>query len=81
MTDLIYITYLATFLSILGNIFIVKKSRIGYWIWIASNIFWIYVDYKIPEMSAQIIMMVFYIILNVWGLYEWRGKEKEIENN
>jgi hypothetical protein len=66
-----YLIYFATILSCLGNVFIILRNKIGFWIWILGNIVWIYVDWYTPNMKPQIIMMVVYFILNVWGLIEW----------
>jgi len=63
--------YVATFLSILGNLLIVYKKRIGFSIWLLSNVVWIYVDIGIG-LYSQIIMMVLYAILNIVGWYKWR---------
>jgi hypothetical protein len=65
------LVYFATFLSCLGNVFIILKNKLGFWIWIAGNIAWIYVDWFTPNMKPQIIMMVVYAGLNIWGLIEW----------
>ncbi|MDD4237841.1 MAG: nicotinamide mononucleotide transporter [Desulfotomaculaceae bacterium] len=67
-----YLVYLATFLSCLGNVFIIRQNSLGFIIWILGNVVWIYVDLKTPGMAPQIIMMVVYAALNIWGLIEWR---------
>lgn len=69
------IGYIATFLSILGNILVVYKKKIGFLIWLASNFVWIYVDIGIG-LYSQIVMMVLYAILNVLGWYEWSKNTK-----
>jgi hypothetical protein len=67
-------SYIATFLSLLGNVFIVRKSKWGFVIWTAGNAVWIWVDIHIG-LHSQIIMMAVYSALNIWGLVEWgRGK-------
>ena len=66
---------LATFFSVTGNVFIVLQKRIGFIIWILGNIVWIYVDWNSPNMKPQIIMMVVYAALNVWGFLLWTEKE------
>jgi nicotinamide riboside transporter PnuC len=72
--------YMATFLSCLGNVFIIYKKKIGFVIWTFGNITWIFVDYKIG-LYSQIIMMVFYAILNVWGWVEWNKSKNDVKNN
>lgn len=69
------ISYIATFLSLLGNIFIVRKSKWGFIVWTLGNIAWIVVDVRIG-LYSQIVMMAVYSGLNIWGLIEWgRGKQ------
>ena len=72
MVDLI--GWLATTLSCLGNVFVVLEKRVGFIIWLISNFFWIYVDIE-KAIYSQIIMMVVYASLNVWGYIFWRESE------
>jgi nicotinamide riboside transporter PnuC len=65
--------YIATILSLLGNVFIVRKSKWGFIVWTAGNLVWIYVDISIG-LYSQIVMMATYSALNIWGLIEWREK-------
>lgn|GEM_PF-2151772 len=74
-----YLVYVATVLSCLGNVFIILKNKIGFHIWILGNIVWVYVDWFTPGMKPQIIMMVIYAGLNIWGLIEW-SKGRNILN-
>jgi nicotinamide riboside transporter PnuC len=66
---------IATFLSCLGNIFIIYKKKFGFIVWTLGNVVWIFVDVKIG-LYSQIIMMVFYAILNIWGYIEWNKNKK-----
>lgn len=70
MLDITIVGYIATFLSLLGNVFIVRKSKWGFVIWTAGNIVWIWVDIHIG-LHSQIVMMAVYSALNIWGLIEW----------
>ena len=77
MLETTIISYIATFLSLLGNVFIVRKSKWGFIIWTAGNIAWIWVDIHIG-LYSQIVMMAVYSMLNIWGLIEW-GRDKDMQ--
>ena len=52
------------------------KKRIGFVIWIISNILWIGVNLRSDETNwYQIIMFVIYMCLNIQGFLYW-GKKK-----
>ncbi len=66
------ISTIALLLSLLGNILINFKKKIGYIIWIASNIAWIAVNLISTQPNyPQIIMYLVYIVLNLQGYIHW----------
>ena len=71
---------LALALSLTGNILINHKKRTGYVLWIASNVFWVLVNF-IDHMNVyQVIMYIVYTVLNVMGFIRWgndSNKEEE----
>lgn len=63
---------IATILSIIGNIFIIYKSKIGFGIWIAANILWI--DFALDRKDKHYWLaglFLFYTILAIAGLIKW----------
>ncbi|MGE5395897.1 MAG: nicotinamide mononucleotide transporter [Chitinophagales bacterium] len=62
---------MATILSFTGNIGVNCKKIWGFYVWIASNILWVYVAYKTPNIP-QIAMFIGYAVLNIMGIIQWR---------
>ena len=67
------ISTIALMLSIMGNVFInEKRVRLGYIIWIISNLLWVIIGFTAAEKNyPQILMYVLYTVLNVRGVYNW----------
>ncbi|HAW57819.1 MAG TPA: hypothetical protein DCX03_02190 [Bacteroidales bacterium] len=65
------IGYIATALSLFGNVLVVLKKRSGFVVWTVANCTWLVVDVKI-NLYSQIWMMAVYAALNLWGLIMWR---------
>jgi len=74
------LSIIALVLSLVGNILVNYKKKLGFIIWISSNVFWIIVNF-IGEMNyPQVIMYLIYAGLNVQGYVNWsRKKEIKIE--
>ena len=71
-----YLGWGFTALSLIGNLFIIKKSVYGYWLWIVANIGWILYDFHIKAYS-QTFLFSAYLVLSIWGVWEWSKKSKE----
>lgn len=71
-----YLGWGFTALSLIGNLFIIKKSVKGYWLWIVANIGWIIYDFQIHAYS-QAFLFSAYLILSVYGVWEWSKKSQE----
>ena len=67
---------IALILSILGNILITGKKKIGFIVWIISNCIWIYTNIQKGDNLQQNIMFGLYILLNIIGYINWNRKEK-----
>ena len=62
----------ATILSIIGNIFIVYQSKIGFAIWIVANILWIIFALNRKDKYYWMAgLFLFYNILSIIGLIRW----------
>jgi len=66
-TDL---SWLFVFLSLLGNVFVIKKNVLGQWLWAISNLGWIAFDIWIGAYSQAFLFMV-YFGMCVWGIIAW----------
>lgn len=64
-----------TFLSLVGNVFVIKKNIWGQIIWSISNVGWISYFYSKGEYPSVFLFSV-YFILYIWGVLEWK-KEKQ----
>lgn len=71
---------LSLILSLCGNLLINYKKKIGFWIWIASDISWIIVNFLGKPNYPQILMYIIYIIINIDGIIRW-SKNKKGESN
>jgi nicotinamide riboside transporter PnuC len=68
-------TWTITVISITGVVFNIRQDRRCFLCWIASNTSWAVIDYQ-KGLFAQAFLFFVYLILSVWGLWEWRHKEK-----
>ena len=68
------VSTVALMLSVAGNVFLNKKKvKIGYSVWIVSNLLWTIVGLTATDRNIpQILMYVLYTILNIHGIYNWR---------
>lgn len=69
------ISWVAMVLSLAGNLFIAKKMKIGFVIWLISNLMWIAVNIILIHNIPQIIMYAFFTGANIYGIVNW-SKEK-----
>ena len=65
-------------LSLSGNLLINHKRKIGFYIWIASDITWIIVNFLGKPNYPQILMYIVYMIINIEGIIRWsKNKNKK----
>jgi len=64
-------------LSLLGNVFVVKKNVVGQWIWALSNIGWITINVY-QEFYPQAFLFAVYFALCVWGIITWTREAKKV---
>ncbi len=62
---------IATVIAILGNIFIIYKNRMGFMIWIISNVLWI-IFATLNQHYFMSILFFFYLILSIIGFIKWK---------
>ena len=74
-----FLSFLALASSLSGNALVNYKRRIGFIVWIASNILWILVNLLGQTNWCQVLMFIAYMCLNVQGRIVWgRKKNKEV---
>lgn len=57
--------------SLGGNILVNYKKRIGFIVWLISNILWIAVNLRGDTNWCQIVMFLVYMCLNIQGFIQW----------
>lgn len=67
------ITWIVSGLALLGTILNAEKLRVGFWLWIITDFFWMIYDFKIGA-YAQGTLFLIYIFLAVRGLIVWKKK-------
>ena len=73
------LSIIALILSLVGNILVNYKKKLGFIIWISSNVFWIIVNFMGEMNYPQVIMYIVYAALNVQGYINWSKSEKKIK--
>ena len=70
------LSIVGTITALSGNVLVVYKKRMGWLIWLLSNVFWVLVNFA-GEMNVPMVMMyLVYAIINVTGFIKWGRKEK-----
>lgn len=64
------LTYLGVACALLGNIFIIKKKKFGYVVWLVGNVC-VLPTYIIHADIPYIVLFATYAVLNVYGFYTW----------
>lgn len=68
---MVVITWIITFLSLIGVILNIKKKKICFLIWMVTNASWCIYDFSI-EAHAQSFLFLIYTALAIWGFIAWR---------
>jgi nicotinamide riboside transporter PnuC len=70
-----YIPWILSGLSIIGAFLNARQRIEGFYFWLFANMAWIAFNIHIG-LYGQVPMWVFYTIISVYGIYEWRKKGK-----
>jgi hypothetical protein len=66
--------WIASSLTFLGNIILIKtKHWFTFVIFFVGNSLWAYYWFSKKEYAA-LILVSFFLIQNLWGIYEWKKK-------
>lgn len=57
-------------LSLIGNVFVIKKNVLGQWLWAISNVGWICFNIYLGA-PAQAFLFAVYTGLCIWGIIAW----------
>ena len=71
------VSFVALALSLSGSTLINFRRRVGFFVWIASNVAWIAVNLMGTPNWSQIAMFVVYMAMNVHGWVSWGKDETE----
>lgn len=69
---ILILSIIGTILSLGGNIFIAKKNRIGWLIWLIGNVVWIAVNFLGNPNIPMVLMYMVYMIINIIGFMKWK---------
>lgn len=64
------LSWVLVFLSLAGNVFVIKKNVLGQWLWAISNTGWIVFDLSIGAYSQAFLFFI-YFCMCVWGIIAW----------
>jgi nicotinamide riboside transporter PnuC len=64
-----------TIASIIGTVANIKKQSWCFVLWFFTNSAWMIYDYWKGAYAQSALFMV-YVILAVWGIYEWRTRDE-----
>lgn len=70
-TIIFILSLIATASSIIGNIFINHKRKVGFIIWTMANMLWILINCIGDVNYPQVCMFGVYSILNIQGYSKW----------
>lgn len=60
--------------SLVGTVLNIKKKKICFGIWFCTNTAWCIYDFIIGS-YAQAVLFFVYVLLAVYGIYEWNKKK------
>lgn len=66
------LSIIGTILSLGGNIFIAKKNRMGWLMWLIGNVVWIAVNFLGNPNIPMVLMYVVYMVINIVGFMKWK---------
>lgn len=69
------VSFCALLLSILGNLLVNCKRKSGFVVWIASNAFWVAVNFIGPTNWSQVVLFAIYTLLNAHGYIKWSKRQ------
>lgn len=71
------LSWILVFLSLAGNVFVIKKNVLGQWLWAIGNTGWVIFDVSIGNYSQATLFAV-YIGMSIWGIIAWTKEAKAL---
>jgi hypothetical protein len=66
-------------LSLIGNLFVIKKNVIGQWLWMIANMGWILFNLWLGIYS-QAFLFGAYLLMSIWGIISWSREASQDVN-
>lgn len=63
-------------MSTVGTLAVNRKKTFGMYIWILSNVIWIYYWSFVKFESFQVYMYVVFTATNIEGIYRWKKQDR-----
>lgn len=70
-------SWVTAIISAVGTILVNYKNTKGMYVWIISNMMWIYYGLYVQVNHAQVFMFVFFTATNIHGIVKWTRQEKQ----
>lgn len=74
--DINIIGWIGNLFFVVGAILLTKKKRLGFYSNLIGNLTYIYFAILISK-DSLLILSLFLVIVNIWGIYNWRTKKKK----
>lgn len=74
------LSWVLVFISLAGNVFVIKKNVVGQWLWAIGNVGWVVYDLSIGAYSQAFLFLV-YLGMCIWGIIAWSKEAKAAETN
>lgn len=68
------VAWIGVALSLLGSLLTSFKQVLGWWIWLAADVFWLAWNWYMGYW-AQVFLFSVYCIICIWAIYNWGHNE------
>lgn len=70
------LSWILVMISLIGNIFVIKRNVAGQWLWTIGNAGWIAYDLYMGAYS-QAFLFGAYLAMSIWGVIEWTREDRK----
>lgn len=71
-----WLEWIAVALSIVGNLFVIKRRVEGFILWSIANVLWIYIG-VITSLWGMTTLFIVYFLISMYGIFSWSKKKKD----
>ena len=75
------LSWIATGISLCGNLLVNRQKIQGFYIWIVSNVLWLAIIASSTANYGQMALYLIYTITSVQGIFNWKKIEKDSKNS